>query len=80
MFGLHTIEHALTPIVDKDLTLAIENMSRVNMASRPDDVPRRVLGTILLDLREETNEVLKYVLPNWFILKGLEGGQLGPIT
>ena len=43
LFGLHTIEHALTPIVDRDLTLAIENMSRVNMVSRPDDVPRRVL-------------------------------------
>ena len=53
LFGLHTIEHALKSIVDKEFSLEIENMFRENMASLPDDVPGRVLGTILLDLREK---------------------------
>ena len=52
LFGLHTIEHALTSIVDKVFSLAIENMCRENVASLPDDVPGRVPGTIFLDLRK----------------------------
>ena len=62
LFGLHTIEHALTSIVDKEFSLAIECMCRENMASLPDDVPGRVLGTIHLDLREKLTKIINTCL------------------
>ena len=62
LFGLHTIEHALKSIVDKEFSLEIENMCRENMASLPDDVPGRVLGTIHLDLREKLTKIINTCL------------------
>ena len=58
LFGLHTIEHAPTSIVDKVFSLATENMCGENVASLPGDVPGRVLDTILLDLREKLTKFL----------------------
>ena len=64
LFSLHTIEHASTSIVDKVFSLAIENMCGENVTSLPDDVPGRVLGTILLDLREKLTKFLITCLRN----------------
>ena len=62
LFGLHTIEHAPTSIVDREFSLAIENMCRENMASLPDDVPGRVPGTIFRDLRKKLTKFLNTCL------------------
>ena len=62
LFGLHTIEHVPTSIVDKEFSLAIGNMCRENMASLPDDVPGRVPGTIFLDLRKKLTKFLNTCL------------------
>ena len=62
LFDLHTIEHAPTSIVDKVFSLAIENMCGENVASLPGDVPGRMLGTILLDLREKLTKILNTCL------------------
>ena len=58
------IEHASTSIADKVFSLANENMCGENVASLPDDVPGRVLGTILLDLREKLTKFLITCLRN----------------
>ena len=57
-----TIEPAPQPITDEELSLAIEKMNRKNTAPGPNDVPRRVLGTILLELREKLTTFLNRCL------------------
>ena len=48
--------------MDKEFSLALKNMCRENMASLPDDVHGRVLGTTLLDLRGKLTKFLNTCL------------------